>query len=152
MEKKKREIWPIGIAAAMATFIGGIVLAVSIMVKSDVALVSEDYYAQEIGYEAHINKERRMVADGRKPNLVYAAAAKTLELTIPANDSTRLTEGRVTFFRPSDPTKDFKVTLALDATGRMQVDLSKVMSGLWQVQVDWQEGADAYYYEERITL
>ena len=152
MKKKKLEIWPIGIIVVMATFIGGIIFAVSIMLRNEVSLVSEDYYAKEIGYEAHIAKERRLVADGRQPALVYVAAAKTLELHIPAAQEARIAEGEVTFFRPSDPKKDFMVTLALDSSGRMQVDLSKANSGLWQVQVDWKEGQDAYYYEQRLTI
>lgn len=152
MEKKKREIWPIGIVLAMATFMGGIVFAVSIMMRNEVSLVSDDYYAKEIAFESHIAKERRLAADGRKPHLVYVAAAKTLELTIPASAQAAAAQGEVTFFRPSDPSKDFKVALTLDAEGRMQVDLSKALTGLWQVQVDWKEGEQTYYYEERLSI
>jgi nitrogen fixation protein FixH len=151
MEKKKRELWPIGIIVVMATFIGGISFAVSVMLRNEVSLVSDDYYAKEIAFEQHIAKERRLAAGGRKPQLAYVAAAKTLELHIPTGSPAGAV-GELTFFRPSDPSKDFKVALALDSSGRMQVDLHKALSGLWQVQVDWKEGEDAFYYEERITL
>lgn len=152
MAKKKIEIWPLAIIIAMGLFMGSIVLAVTVMVNNDVPLVSDDYYAQEIAFQDRIDKEARMSEDGRKPAFKYLPASDAVELSLPQDSTAALRTGTLTFFRPSNPGKDFFVDLALDTAGKQWVDLRNADAGLWVMQLDWKEGDRSYYYEEKIEL
>lgn len=148
MKKQKWQSWPVGIVVAMATFIGGIVIGVSIMLRNTVPLVADDYYAQEIAYQAHLDKEKRMLATDKKPELDYQKDKARLALKFPHQP----TQGKLTFFRPSDPQQDFKIGLETDENGNQLVDLRHAASGLWIVQIDWSLGGEGYYYEQKITF
>lgn len=149
-EKKKLEAWPIGIILAFAIFIGGILVAVSIMVKQDVPLTSDDYYAKEIAYQDQLDKSSRGMAPARKPEIKTLAASQAVEIAFPGWDLSTQFSGKVTFFRPSDAKKDFALDLSLDSAGVQWVSMKGRDGGLWQVQLDWSENGTAYYYEQQI--
>lgn len=151
MSKKKREWWPIGIVAAFAIFIGGIITAVTIMINNDVPLISDDYYAKEIAYQEQIDKSIRGISPAQKPVIKVLAATKALEISFP-NFSKGNLKGKVTFFRPSDPTKDFSIDLLTDESGMQWVNMRERAQGLWQIQIEWSEQATEYYYEEQILI
>jgi hypothetical protein len=136
----------------MAIFIGGIAVAVTIMVKNDVPLTSADYYAKEIAYQGEIDKSSRGLAPTQKPQLRTLQATGGLEITFPGRKSASRFDGNAVFFRPSDPKLDFKTGLAPDSTGLQWIDLRQKPKGLWQVQLEWSEDGTAYYYEEQIVI
>jgi hypothetical protein len=152
MAKKKWEIWPLGILIAMLTFMGSIVLAVTIMFNNEVPLVSDDYYKQEIAYQSRIDKETRVADHARQPSMSYLKATDAMEITLPNFQPSARTEGKLTFFRPSNPSKDFILDFVPTDSGTQYIDLSKVDAGLWVVQLDWTEDGESYYYEQKLTL
>jgi hypothetical protein len=149
-EKKKIEWWPIGIIAAMLTFMGSVLFAVSVMVGNEVSLTSEDYYAKEIAYQAEIDKSSRALAADRKPILRQVAEVDALEISFPGRKQASTFAGKATFFRPSDPKQDFKVDLNPDAAGLQAISLSGRSAGLWLVQLEWSEDSLSYYHEQQI--
>lgn len=151
MSKKKTEWWPIGIVAAFAIFIGGIAVAVTIMVKNDVPLTSDDYYAKEIAYQDQIDKSNRGISPAQKPVIKVLPATGGLEISFP-NFSKGNLKGKVTFFRPSDPTKDFSLDVKTDESGMQWVSMRDRAQGLWQIQIEWSEQETEYYYEEQILI
>jgi hypothetical protein len=119
MGKKKMEIWPIGIITAFVIFIGGIAVAVTIMFRNDVALTSDDYYAQEVAYQSQIDRSNRALAPGKKPVIMHLQATNAVSIAFPSlreNAGNSLT-GKAKFFRPSDPKWDFTVDLKPDTLG-----------------------------------
>ena len=152
MAKKKWEIWPVGIVLSMATFMVGIIVAVFIMLKNDVPLVSDDYYAQEIAFQERIDKENRATEAGQTPIIKFLPATDAMEIRIPGFQPTALNAGKITFFRPSNPKKDFSMDLRPEANGTQWVDLRKVDAGLWVVQLDWSVDGKSFYYEENLGL
>jgi hypothetical protein len=152
MAAKKREWWPIGIVAAFAVFIGGIGFAVGIMMRNDVPLTSADYYAQEIAYQSQIDKSSRGLAPAHKPALKVLPATQALEIQFPGDLPAMPITGKVVFFRPSDPGKDFSATLLPDSNGVQWVALQGKARGLWVVQLEWRADGVAYYYEEQILI
>lgn len=154
MSTKKMEIWPIGIITAFAVFIGGIMIAVTIMVRNDVALTSDDYYAQEVAYQSQIDRSSRALTPDIKPNIKHLAATSAIEIVFPGQKAGSATpfSGKATFFRPSDPKKDFTMDLKLDTNGMQWVPMQDRSKGLWVVQIDWKEGGVDYYYEEQIMI
>jgi hypothetical protein len=152
MREKKRELWPIGIVVAFVIFIGGISFAVSIMMRNDVPLTSSDYYAKEIAYQSQIDKTSRGLEPDRKPEIKLLPSTRALEIVFPGKQAASPFSGKATFFRPSDPTKDFSITLQLDANGMQWINLRERAKGLWEIQLEWDENGVAYYYEEQILI
>jgi hypothetical protein len=149
-EKRHREWWPIGIVIAMLTFMGGVVFAVSIMMRNDVPLTSADYYAQEIAYQSEIDKAQRGLAAAEKPVVRILEAAETLEIVFPGRKKATQFVGKATLFRPSNPSEDFAVTLNPDADGRIAIDLHTRAKGLWTLQLEWSQDNTPYYYEQAL--
>ncbi|HEX2898563.1 MAG TPA: FixH family protein [Bacteroidia bacterium] len=152
MSKKKVELWPIGIIAAFAVFISGILIAVTIMMRNDVPLTSKDYYAKEIAYQEQLDKSSRGLSPAQKPVIQQLAATEALQITFPGHSSPVKPTGKITFFRPSDPTKDFAIDLGTDASGMQWVSMRDRVKGLWLVQIEWTESGTEYYYEEQILI
>jgi hypothetical protein len=152
MSTKKREWWPIGIVFAMAMFIGGILFAVSIMVRQDVSLTSEDYYAKEIAYQNEIDKSQRGLSPKQKPDVKVLTATKAVEIGFPGRPEASSFSGKLTFFRPSDAKLDFNLDIDVDETGKQWVDFHSRQPGLWQLQIDWQEDGESYYFEQELMF
>jgi nitrogen fixation protein FixH len=152
MEKKKREWWPIGILLSFAVFIGGILIAVSIMMRNDVPLTSDDYYAREIAYQEEIDKSSRALTPARKPELRPLPATEAIEITFPGKKAANQFSGKAVFFRPSDPSHDFSIALAPDSLGLQWINMHDHPKGLWILQIEWMEDETPYYYEQQILM
>ena len=150
--KKKQEIWPWAITGAFVIFIGGLLSGIGIMLKQDVPLVSEDYYVQELAYQEQIDKQNRTLHKGYVPEIMLADNGRGAWLDFPHEHQIGSGEGEIGFYRPSNPEQDFSVPINPDEKGRQYVDLANAQDGLWQVQVEWEEGGDTYYHETLLVL
>jgi hypothetical protein len=151
-KEKTREWWPVGIVAAMLGFMGFIVFAVTVMMRNDVPLTSEDYYAREIAYQGEIDQRSRALAPAHKPVVRTLAASEAVEVTFPGAGEGVAWAGEAAFFRPSDPRADFSLELRPDSTGSAWLSLRGRDKGLWVLQLSWRQDSVPYYYEEHITL
>ena len=151
-KKKKREIWPIGIVFAMLTFMGGVIFAVTIMMRQPVPMTAEDYYAKEMVFQDQIDQASRALAPEEKPDIKLLRATEAIEITFPGKETASLFEGKLTFFRPSDPTKDFTKPLDLDENGLHWMSLRGQEKGLWMLKLEWNKDEVPYYYEQQIML
>jgi hypothetical protein len=79
--------WGKGIVIALTLFIGFISFLVVKIMSQDVDLVSEDYYKQEIDYEARIQKEQNGLNNAAKIELIDQEAYVVVQLP----DSSSLT-------------------------------------------------------------
>lgn len=150
-KKKKIEPWPLALLGALACFMAGIVFAVTVMVRQDVPLVAEDYYAQELAFQDRIDRETLLAERGGAPELQLAGRSGA-RLNFPRKGVVNPGEGKITFFRPSNSEMDFQVPVNPDAEGLQEIGLDGVAPGLWMVQVEWEEGKDRFYYETELLL
>ncbi|MGV3503859.1 MAG: FixH family protein [Adhaeribacter sp.] len=150
--KNKSSWWPKLIVAAFvgfALFIGNMVRQA---MRTDVDLVSKDYYQKEIAYQDHIDQvaaTRRLEAQVR---IVHAAAAGQLSLDFPAASRPAAGQGQVRFFRPSDAQLDFELPLQLNAEGQQHIPTGRLARGMWRVQVTWSLQGQDYFLEKNISL
>lgn len=151
-QKRKQEVWPWAIVGAFVLFIGGLLSGIGIMLSQDVPLVAEDYYAQELVFQNQIDKQTRTGLAGNAPSVKVAEGKRGAWLAFAGNHAIESGEGKVAFMRPSNPDIDFTVPVNPDAEGRQYIDLSQAQSGLWQVQIDWTEHEETYYYETQLVL
>lgn len=99
--------WGKGIIVALALFVGFILFLVITLMRQDVDLVSEDYYKQEIDYEARIQKEQNGLNSAAKIKIVDQKSFVIIQLP----DSIALTNVLVNLKRPNDEKldKSFKI-------------------------------------------
>jgi hypothetical protein len=153
MSKKKREYWPYAIVLVLLTQMTGIVYAMSVMMSHSVPLVADDYYIQELAFQGQIDKEQRIIADGRTPEVNVLRATSALEVTYPNYDAElNAIKGKITFLRPSDPSMDHVVTVKPEADAKQWLNVKTTQKGLWLLQFDFEIDGNSYYYEEEVVL
>lgn len=94
--------WGKGIIVALSLFVGFILFLVITLMRQDVDLVSEDYYKQEIDYEARIQKEQNGLNNAAKIELIEQEAYVVVQLP----DSSSLKNVVLNLKRPNDEKLD----------------------------------------------
>lgn len=118
--------------------------------RQEFHLVENDYYAQGINHEKHIEKVRNAKALN---NRFSAEVMKdSLILQIPDWDSSKVVQGTIWFYRPDNANDDFRLALALDKYGKQAIDIKNRRKGKYQIKLDWLVGNTEYYDETVIFL
>jgi hypothetical protein len=122
------------------------------MSRQQVNLVSRDYYRQEIGYQDQIDKMNKVQALGQPPAVEYAPETGYVVVRFPSGHSGSALRGSITMFRPSDSRMDVRLPVQPDTTGVQVIPVTNLAAGLWRVQLDWQKGGEAYYFEQKVMI
>ena len=138
--------WGNRIVLTFIIFIGLIVTLVTISMRQDINLVAEDYYKQEIEYQDQIDRLKRTSELNQQPEITLNRNQESLMIAL--NQST-IETGQITFFRPSDATKDRIVAIS---TVDHEVSVAGWDRGLWKVKLQWVTDGKEYYTEKTITL
>jgi hypothetical protein len=117
--------------------------------RQDFDLVHEDYYAEELQYQKHMDREKNSGLLGE--NISCSVDQNEVVLKFPKTIDSGKVIGEVFFFRPSDKKKDIKQVLHL-SEGEQRFPLSLFSSGLYKVKVTWQSNGIDYFNEETIVL
>jgi nitrogen fixation protein FixH len=144
--------WPrviIGFFVFFALYIGNFV---RMALKTDVDLVSKDYYQKEIVYQQHLNTIAQTKEKGAQIQLALAEAAGQLAIVFPAFFEGQPVGGTVKFFRPSDAKLDFELPLKPNEAGQQFILVGALQKGLWKVQVSSKVNGKSYFTEQTITL
>ena len=141
--------WGTGIAIFYGTFMVVMILFVIKSRNVDHSLVMDNYYEQDIRYQAHMNK----VANSQSLETDLAinkVAGRQVELKFP--DLAENITGEVWFYRPNDSSRDFKMDITPNDSGIFKVNTEDLLPGRWRVKVEWQAGENAYYKEKELYL
>lgn len=139
--------WGKGILVTIIAFVGFILVLVVISIRQDdIHLVTENYYAEEIKYQEHIQREKATASLGRDV-LLLDSHAKVIQLDLPIG-----AEGSLHFFRPSDARLDRKIPIRITNLGGSEIPLESLLPGYWRVQLTWTENGINYYQEKKIAL
>jgi hypothetical protein len=60
--------------------------------------------------------------------------------------------GELFFYRPSDPSLDFKIPLMLNEDGRQIIPTERISKGFWRLKLSWMMNEEGYYNERAITI
>lgn len=145
-------IWPYSIIAFFAVAICAVVSYTVFSIRQSVDLVADDYYAQELVYQEHIDSLRRANALPERPSWEHRDSERRFIVSFPASLAGRLTAGTLTFYRASDKRLDRDFVLALQPDGSQQISTDGMAPGLWQIQLQWTMDGDSYYVEEAVIL
>ena len=148
----KSSWWPKLIIAAFAGFALFIGNMVRQAMQTEVDLVSQDYYQQEIAFQKHINQVQATQALNGQVSITLAAAAEQLSLVFPAESGPEPVAGQIHFFRPSNAKLDFTLPLQLNQDHQQHIPTHSLAKGLWRVHLTWQRQGQDYFLEKVITL
>ncbi|MEZ4825212.1 MAG: FixH family protein [Bacteroidia bacterium] len=115
----------------------------------DINLVTPEYYADELKYEAQIAKQQNANQLPVPLQIDYQAEGRNILLTFPAD--MKDVKGEIKLYRPSNSRLDQSIPVAL--TDQVQaISASELQQGLWRVKVEWEAAEGAYFQEKSIFV
>lgn len=144
--------WGTGIIITFIAFISFILYFVFTMMtdkRLDFDMVDENYYQQELQVQKDIDKQNN--ANSENVNLVYSEQKDSVCFTFPKNLDLSKIKGKAIFYRPSNKILDFEMPLELK-TNQLVVPKTKLVSGRWNVSIDWQYEEKAYMEKFNLNL
>ena len=138
--------WGTKIALFYISFVTFIIVMVVMAFSENYELVTENYYEEELSYQEKIDKTSN--ADNLLEKLQISIKEEYLIIRFPSSD---LTEGMITFFRPSDEARDFEIDIEVE-NSIQKIPLKQFIKGKYLVKIDWTSNAEAYFQEKTIII
>ena len=148
----KRNLWPYAIIATFVLFAAYIGSMVQQALRTNVELVSPDYYKQELAFQQRMETVARTAALPSPVLLRYYAAEQRLTLHLPATLAGQAVQGQIHFFRPSNQKLDFALPLLPTADLTQRINTSKMRPGYWRVRLDFTAGSQTYFVDQELTV
>lgn len=142
--------WGYKIAIVYLGFVALIITLVVVSMNQQVDLVSKDYYAKELAYQARIDKQHNTAA--LATSVECKVTGEGVLFRIPEEQSGKKITGSIYSYCPSDARSDFTEVLSVDEAGRQLLPLSRYHAGLYKVQIDWSDGEKDFYAEWVIVI
>jgi len=144
--------WGTGIVIAFALFMAFIlffVFRVQSDSKYDNELVVDEYYKQERGLQAVLDKEQNAAL--LEHNIQVENIAEAIKITFPKGFDPVKISGKVSFYRPSDKKLDFEVPISLSMP-YLLIPKNDLAGGRWDITIDWQYEGKGYMSRDMLSL
>ena len=141
--------WGWGIAIFLTLFISFIMYFVIYSFSNKTDLEYEDYYAKELVHQEVIDAKTNALPFSKEVKITVDN--ENVLLNFPANFNVKITEGTVSFFRPSDNNLDKKFKLNLDNNSQY-FESSQFKSGYYNVIIEFKDESKNYYIKESVYL
>ncbi|MEI9921355.1 MAG: FixH family protein [Bacteroidota bacterium] len=132
--------WGKSIMLVFITFAVFIGVLVTVCVRQNISLVSNNYYEEELNYQQQIDELQNAAMLKDRPHIIVRE--KHVEIT------QEIQHGELKLLRPSDARFDASFVIG----SARSFDLSKYPSGKYNVSLRWQSGDKIYLVRESITL
>lgn len=132
------------------SFVALILTLVFMSYGQKVELVSTDYYAQEINFQQKINatnNEKSLAGESITHSMNDNSIVLKIDSTLLSNDF----KGTVTFFRPSDSSKDIQLKMNF-VNNEQIIDSKELIHGAYKLQLSWTSNQKNYFKEEVIFI
>lgn len=142
--------WGTGIVIAFGLFITFIlyfVFKVQSDSKYDNELVTEDYYKKEQQVQGDIEKQQS--ANKLEHKVVVTKTQEGLIVSFPEEFDFKNIKGKVSLYRPSSQKLDFEMPISLSSS-QLLIPKSNLVSGLWDISIDWEYDNFSYLNKESI--
>lgn len=140
--------WGNKIAIGYSSFVAFILVMVYLSFGEKFDLVTEDYYAKELAFQAQIDKKSRLEALDEK--IKITVEGKDLIINFPHPEGTAI-NGTIFCFRPSDESKDFEEPIKI-LENKQRIPLAKFIKGKYLIQLDWNVNEESFYTEKTIII
>lgn len=112
-------------------------------------LVSKDYYKDELRYQDKIDGVNNANKLG---SLLISQDEGQLIFDLPKEMKGVKSTGEIWFYCSNDETKDRKIPLQVDETGRQLIMKNRIAKGNYQLKLNWKSGGNTYYHEQNLTI
>lgn len=152
MTEERKSNWGKGIFVLYSGFVLLILSMVVYVSSHNYDLVASDYYERELAFQQQLDKIKR--ADALPTPLVwsYSRPGRHIAISFPVDSGVADLTGTIRLFRPSDASLDVSLPIDADSAGVCRLDVSRLASGLWKMQIDWTSGSVQYYREETVVI
>jgi len=142
--------WGTKIATLYISFVALVITMVVISMNQKIDLVSTDYYERELVFQNKINEMNN--ANALPQKVTHVINQEGVQLQFPQLFKDKTVTGEIVFFRPSDASKDFNVSLQLTSEGTQSISSVKFSKGMYKMQTSWTANNIAYFTEEVIVI
>lgn len=134
-------------------YIGFVVLVIAMVVISmnqKIDLVSDDYYPKELVFQKQINSSTN--AKALADTIANTVTLNGVDLQFPSIFKGKTVTGKIEFFRPSDSSKDYSITIKLDENAHQFISSKELISGKYKMQISWKADNTDYYSEHIVII
>lgn len=142
--------WGWRIAIFYISFVVFMLFLVSKTFREKSELVSADYYAKELAFQNHIDKQER--TRQLPQQLEWNVADNKVSLKFPPQFKPSDIKAQVTFYRPSDSSKDVSLDAVPDSSGYCTLSSEKLEHGVYTMKIEWSAFNNDYYNESTIRI
>lgn len=142
--------WGVKIAIGFTVFCLAIISVTIYLMMQKVDVVTENYYEKELKYQDQIDKVTRTRA--LKETLQINNTGKELIIKFPNTPDKNQNKEFVSFYRPSDKTKDVRIPVLADTSRTQIVSIERLTKGYWKIQINWTSGGSEFYYESAFNF
>ena len=144
--------WGTAIVIAFVLFISFIlyfVIKVQTQSQYDNDLVVEEYYKYDANFSDQMVRIQNAHDLVEKPK--FLLDSKGITVHFPKSFEPKDISGNILMYRPSNKKFDFDTAIKLD-TDSLLIPQSKLVSGRWNVQMEWQYKGTKYQTKEEVYI
>lgn len=141
--------WGKGITIFMIAFMAFIASMVYYAFTKNADLVRDDYYENEINFDATKESRQNYQTLGKKVEV--AQQQEGVVFYFPEN-VTSATDGVITFYRPDQKRYDREFKLSADSDHKQTLEYNNFKEGYYDVSVEWTEEGKSYLFEDHISF
>ena len=143
--------WGTGIVLALAAFISFILFLVISMTTNkelDHDLVVEEYYKKELEFQEQLDNERN--AQQLMEDISVEKTEAGFLVHFPEDFEIEKIKGKMFLYRPSNKQLDFEIPVSL-STHTLLVPDKRLVGGRWNIEINWEYGQEAYFFQKELT-
>lgn len=140
--------WGKSIIVAFILFAAFIGTLVTVCVRQDVNLVTQDYYKEELDYQRQIDRIAHTAMLSDKPSIKVEGGL----LTIIYPDFARVQKGALQLFRPSDARMDKRFELQRTTAHSQFFSTEGMNKGMYRARLRWTMEGKEFFLEQVIHL
>lgn len=138
--------WGKWIAVVLVLFAAFIMYMVVGAFKQNIDLVTDDYYAQEMAYDAKM--QRRANLQELETKVQVQVNPEGVSLTFPESS----VSGEIHFYHPSRELFDKKYEIDLDEQNQQKIQREDLVAGKYRVNITWTQAGKEYLQQEQIFV
>ncbi len=142
--------WGFGIVISILIFMTVTVIMVTLSMKQNTDLVTDNYYEKTLKYQDQIDIEKRSAKFVKE--MQVSNENNSVNIIFPEIFRSVPVKGELYFYRPSDAKNDFTIPLQIDKKGNQVIPSAKMERGLWKIKVDWVMAKENYYCEKSLLI
>ncbi len=142
--------WGTGLAAVLIAFVVMMGWFAMRALNNPSPLVAEDYYKEELAYQADIDKLSNALRSGEE--VVVTEGAGSLSLQFPTRKSRAPITGTLHLMRPSTELGDLTVDVSADSAGLFALATHDLIKGVYRMRLDWKMDGEERLTEKRIFV